>query len=102
MQRDMGNYEVISSVETEECSLRLLKLDRGKYVNLHHHDKTTQTYFVIEGVVEVTIGRNAKKLQPYEILRIPPQAVHGLRSTGPSLVLSISIPPLQMDDQHLL
>lgn len=102
MQGDMGSYEVVSSVETEECSLRLLKLDEGKYVNLHHHDKTTQTYFVIEGVAEVTIGRSTKKLRPYEILRIPPETVHGIRSAEPSLVLSISIPPLQMDDQHLL
>jgi quercetin dioxygenase-like cupin family protein len=97
----MGSYKVVGSVETEECSLRLLRLFEGETVGRHHHNNTTQTYFVLEGVVEVEVGDTTKMLRPYEIQRVAPGITHGLRSIGEALVLSISIPPLQMDDQHI-
>ena len=50
----MGAYEVVSDLETPECSLRLLKLARDKFVHLHHHHKTTQIYFVLEGIAQAS------------------------------------------------
>ena len=102
MLTDMGDYEVVSSVRTEECSLRLLNMGTGQYVNPHHHHKTTQTVFVIDGEVEVTVEGTSKILHQYDILRIKPGKIHSLQASGPARALSISIPPLEMDDQHLL
>lgn len=31
MHMQMGDYKVVSSVQTEECSLRLLKLERAEF-----------------------------------------------------------------------
>lgn len=96
----MGGYKVVSSVQTEECSLRLLRLGEGETVESHYHKLTTQIYLALEGVVEVRVGSTARPLRPYEMLRVPPGTPHGLRSPGPALILSLSIPPLQVEDQH--
>ncbi|MEK7848991.1 MAG: cupin domain-containing protein [Chloroflexota bacterium] len=100
MYTQMGDYKVVSSVQTEECSLRLLKLERGESVGRHHHQGTTQIYFVLEGEVETVMAGSTRRLRPYEMLRVPPGTPHGLHAPGMCLVLSISIPPLEMEDQH--
>jgi mannose-6-phosphate isomerase-like protein (cupin superfamily) len=97
----IGNYEVVSDQETPECSLRLLKLTKDKFVYLHHHHKTTQIYFVLEGTVGATVDDKSVVLKPRQVLRIPPDTLHGIRTEGEALVLSISIPPLQASDQHV-
>ncbi len=100
MHMQMGDYKVVSSVQTEECSLRLLKLERGESVAVHQHRETTQIYFMLEGEVDVVVGGVARRLRPYEMLRVPPGTGHGLRAPGMCLMLSISIPPLDIEDQH--
>ena len=97
----LGDYEVVSHMETPECSLRLLKLTKGKSVQLHHHHKTTQTYFVLEGIAQATVGGEKVILEPYQILRVPIDTLHSIRADGQALVLSISIPPLDPSDQHV-
>jgi mannose-6-phosphate isomerase-like protein (cupin superfamily) len=97
----IGDYEVVSYTETPECSLRLLKLTKDKFVLLHHHHKTSQIYFVLEGIVQATLDGKSVVLEPHQILRIPPDALHSIRTESEALVLSISIPPLEASDQHV-
>ncbi len=97
----MGDYEVLSDHVTPECSLRLLKLTRDKFVHLHHHHKTAQIYFVLEGTAQVTMDRETVELKPRQVLRVPIDALHSIRTEGQALVLSISIPPLEPSDQHV-
>jgi mannose-6-phosphate isomerase-like protein (cupin superfamily) len=101
MYMHVGDYEVISHQETPECSLRLLKLTKDKGVHLHHHHRTTQIYFVLEGTARATVAGKSAVLKPYQILRIPLDALHDIRTDGEALVLSISIPPLDASDQHM-
>jgi mannose-6-phosphate isomerase-like protein (cupin superfamily) len=97
----IGDYEVVSHVETLECSLRLLRLTGDKYVHTHHHHKTTQIYFVLNGSVQVSVGEKSVTLQQHQSLRIPVDVLHSIRTNKEALVLSISIPPLEAHDQHL-
>ena len=97
----MGAYEVVSDLETPECSLRLLKLAKDKFVHLHHHHKTTQIYFVLEGIAQATVDGETVVLEPRQTLRIPADTLHSIRSEDEALVLSISIPPLDVSDQHV-
>ena len=101
MYMHVGDYEVVFHQETPECSLRLLKLTKDKDVHLHHHHKTTQIYFVLEGTARATVAGKSAVLKPHQILRIPRDALHDIRTEGESLVLSISIPPLDASDQHM-
>ena len=97
----LGDYEVVSHFKTPECSLRLLKLTKDKFVHLHHHHQTTQTYFVPEGVAQATVGGKTVVLEPCQILRVPADSLHRIRTEGEALVLSISTPPLEVTDQRL-
>jgi len=101
MYMRIGDYEVISYTETPECSLRLLKLAKDKSVHLHHHHKTTQIYFVLEGTVSATVDDKSVVLKPNQILRVPLDALHSIQTDGEAVVLSISIPPLEASDQHV-
>ena len=100
-QIKLGNYEVLSHFETPECSVRLLRLSKDRLVRPHHHRKTTQIYFVLEGIVEAILEDKAVVLQPHQVLRVPNDTVHGIRADAEAIVLSISIPPLDLSDQHL-
>lgn len=96
----MGTYAVLSHVELPECSLRLLRLGGEKRVRLHYHEKCTQVYFVLRGTAEVTVGRDTRKLKPRESIRAPARIPHGIRSDDQAVILSISVPPLDLEDQH--
>ena len=99
---DMGNYQVLADMRMPECSLRILRLSRGKTVNLHVHRKTTQVYFVIEGDAVATVAGEDKKLGPMESLRVPIDTPHAISTESTAIVLSISIPPLRLDDQVMV
>ena len=99
---DMGDYHVLADMRMPECSLRILRLSRGKTVNLHVHRKTTQVYFVIEGDAVATVAGEDKKLGPMESLRVPIDTPHAISTESTAIVLSISIPPLRLDDQIMV
>jgi mannose-6-phosphate isomerase-like protein (cupin superfamily) len=101
IQGNLGDYDVLADIETPECSLRLLKLSKDRFVRPHHHHQTTQTYFVLEGIIEATLGDKTVVLKPHQILRVSKDTLHGIRAEAEALVLSISIPPLDSSDQHL-
>lgn len=97
---DMGDYQVVSDVRTPECSLRLLRLTPGKRVSPHFHRRTTQIYFLLEGSAVVQVGPSLREIGPNQTCRVPPGTAHAISSQVVALVLSISIPPLEADDQH--
>ncbi len=100
VQSAMGDYEVVSDTRTRECSLRLLRIDKGKPVMPHYHTSTSQIYVVLTGSVQVRLGEGVRPARPFESIHIPPLTVHGLESEAPALALSISVPPLDLNDQH--
>ena len=52
-------------------------------------------------LVEATVGDHTMRLRPYETVRIEKGIVHSVRALeGEALVMSLSIPPLERDDQH--
>ncbi len=99
---DMGDYQVLADMRMPECSLRILRLSPGKTVNPHVHHRTTQVYFVIEGDAMATIAGENKKLGPMESLRIPIGTPHALSTESTTVVLTVSIPPLRLDDQIMV
>jgi mannose-6-phosphate isomerase-like protein (cupin superfamily) len=96
----MGNYEVVSDTRTPETSLRLLRVWTGHEVQPHYHRRATQVYVVLTGSVRIRLGDGALDARPLEMVRVPPLTVHALSARESSLVLSITVPPLEPDDQH--
>ena len=97
----IGDYQLVQHLETPECSLRVLKLTKAHYVHSHHHHNTTQIYFVLEGMAKAKVAGGEIILQRHQMLRIPPDAIHSIRTDGEALVLSVSVPPLDASDQHV-
>jgi mannose-6-phosphate isomerase-like protein (cupin superfamily) len=98
--KHMGNYEVLSHVEMPECSIRIIGMKESEEVAPHHHEKCTQVCTVLEQEVEVRVADRTMRLRPYETVRIEKGTSHSMRAVRtPALVLSLSIPPLDRDDQ---
>lgn len=103
MQQKMGDYDVLSHVEMSECSLRIISIKADQLVAPHYHNESTQVYTVLERQVEARVGDRTFPLRPYETVRIEKGVVHSIRPLGESaLVLSLSIPPLNRADQHVV
>lgn len=100
---DMGSYEVLSHTALPECSVRIIRMRVEEHVAPHFHKLSTQVYTVLEGRVEVRAGDQEQHLRPYETVRIDKDEVHSLRTPdGEALVMSLAIPPLSLDDQHVV
>ncbi len=101
--KHMGEYEILSHVEMPECSIRIIGMKESERVALHHHEKCAQIYTVLEEEVEARVGDRPLRLRPYETVRIEKGVRHGVRAVdGPALLLSLSIPPLDREDQHVV
>ena len=100
--KPMGEYEILSHVEMPECSIRIIGMRATEQVASHYHEQCTQVYAVLEHEVEARVGDRILRLRPYETVRIEKGVVHSVRAVdGSALVLSLSVPPLDRDDQHV-
>lgn len=101
--KEMGQYEILSHVAMPECSIRIIGMREAEHVGLHYHENSTQIYTVLEHEVEARVGERTFRLRPYETVRIERGTVHSIRAIGgAALVLSLSIPPLEREDQHVV
>ena len=84
-----------------ETSLRILRIEAKQRIAPHYHRASAQSYFGVEGTVEVTVNGVPHRIGPGDAARVPMGAIHGLRPIGgPAIVVSVSIPPLRADDHH--
>lgn len=98
---DMGIYEILSHTAMPDCSIRIIRMLPQESVAAHFHEKSAQIYTVLEHLVEARVGDHTMRLRPYETVRIERGEVHSIRAVdGDALVMSLSIPPLERDDQH--
>jgi quercetin dioxygenase-like cupin family protein len=101
--RDIGHYEILSHVSMPECSIRIIRMLEAEHVAPHYHEKCSQIYTVLEHEVEARVGDHTLLLRPYETVRIEQNIVHSVRAvSGEALVMSLSVPPLERDDQHVV
>lgn len=101
MSNQMGQYEILSHTLLPECSIRIIRMMPEEHVNAHYHEKSSQIYTVLEHEVEARVGDHTMRLRPYETVRIDVGQVHSIRAIdAEALVMSLSIPPMDRDDQH--
>lgn len=103
MKQQMGAYEILSHVEMPECSIRIISMEPAEGVALHYHETFTQIYTVLRGEVDVRLGEQHLVLRPFETVRIAPGVRHSVHpANGAARVLSIAVPPMTRDDQHVV
>ena len=99
----MGDYQILSRVEMPECSIRIIGMREAEHVAPHYHNESAQIYAVLEREIEAQVGERTFRLRPYETIHIEKGVTHSMRPVaGRALILSVSIPPLDRDDHHVV
>ncbi len=82
----------LRSVNLENLMMTFVEYAAGSAVPMHHHPYE-QITVVLEGVLEVTVGREQRVLRPGEGVRIPPDREHSSRPLdGPAKALDAWTP----------
>jgi len=77
-----GNRTITIRVDRPELSVFEIEFDGTFVVDPHTHDDQTDSFYVLEGEVEFTVGDRTVRVGPGAVLVAPPGARHGFRSTG--------------------
>jgi len=65
-------------------SLAEARLPPGGSTAPHHHPKTEEIYYILEGEGRMKIGGETKDVSVGDAIAIPPGAVHTITNTGPA------------------
>ncbi len=60
------------------------RLPAGGSTEPHHHVRTEEIYYVLEGSGSMRIGDEAREVGPGDAIAIPPGATHQITNTGTS------------------
>jgi len=104
----LGNFEktglieywIANEVRAGYCAKYLFVFD-GQCCPMHRHAHKHETFFIIQGELEVTYGDSVRRLKPGETLPIVPGRFHGFRGVGPSLLLEVSQPCIVEDNEFM-
>jgi len=68
----------------EELQFSALEIafDESFFVDPHHHDDHVDSFFVLEGQVDFTVGDRVERAGPGMWMSAPPGATHGFRNGG--------------------
>src|SRR5262249_45689119 len=63
-------------------SLAEARLPPGKATTPHHHPKTEEIYYILEGTGEMTIAGETRAVGPGDAIAIPPGLRHTISNSG--------------------
>ncbi len=84
-------------------SLAEAALPAGGATTPHHHPRTEEIYYILEGVASMTIDGETQHVGPGDAIAIPAGAVHAIRNTGDTILkfLCCCAPGYEHDDTVL-
>lgn len=84
-------------------SLAEARLPPGKATTPHHHPRTEEIYYILEGTGEMTIGSETRTVGPGDAIAIPPGLRHTIFNPGPATLrfLCCCAPGYEHDDTVL-
>jgi mannose-6-phosphate isomerase-like protein (cupin superfamily) len=93
--------EVVYEITTQECGLPFgIAIADIVQSAPHYHKRTEETYLVVQGELEVSLGEESHILHIGQALHVPPGVVHSARSRGdePARLVVICIPEYSQGD----
>jgi quercetin dioxygenase-like cupin family protein len=86
-----GSSKGKKTAEVKDFSIVYLKLDPGKAVGTHAH-ATSEVFIPLTGRLEVGISGETTILEPFDVLSVPPNAMHSLVNVGnePAFVMAVN------------
>ena len=90
---ERSNRTLTIRSELPGISILEIEFDGTFSVDPHTHDDHVDSFYVLEGEVEFTVGDDIVRAGPGTVLSAPPGARHGFRSAGGTArVLNIHAP----------
>ncbi|MGD0238601.1 MAG: cupin domain-containing protein [Syntrophorhabdales bacterium] len=82
----------------------MARFARGLDVKAHLHKAHTETMYVIEGKIEMTIGGKTRDYRPGDVIFVPMNTVHAAKiaDSGDLIVLQILTPAMKEPDRVLV
>ena len=68
-------------------SLAEARVGPGLETQPHYHPLTEEIYYILQGVGEMTIGKEMQPVGPGDAIAIPPGAIHTIRNSGEQTLL---------------
>lgn len=80
MDRPWGRYTVLD--EGDGFKVKFIHVDPGGKLSLQSHEHRSEHWAVVKGVAKITIGGEAKTLNPNESIYVPLETKHRLENAG--------------------
>lgn len=79
------------------------RLPVGAGTTAHHHVRTEEIYYILEGRGRMQVGTESREVTVGDAIAIPPGALHQLTNTGPQVLkfLCCCAPGYEHDDTVL-
>ncbi len=90
-------YWVANELEAGYCGKLLFVFD-GQTCPMHHHRGKHETFFIVQGKVEMWFAGKTRVMRPGDCLSVPPGKPHRFTGQGPALLLEVSKPCLVKDN----
>ena len=78
--RPWGGYIIL--LDSEYCKVKKLILNPKKRFSLQFHTKRTETWTIIKGILEISIGENKKTYTYGETISVPVGTKHRIEYKG--------------------
>ena len=90
---ERDNRTITIRVDQPDLSILEIEFDETFAVDPHIHDDHADSFYVLEGEVEFTVGQDIVRAGPGTVLVAPVGARHGFRSAGGTArVLNVHAP----------
>jgi len=95
-----GHEEVL--IDTPEYSAKLLFVNKGYISSIHYHKYKDETFYVLEGTLEIRLEDRVVCMSKGDIYRLTPNTQHSFWATTPVCkILEISYCPVENDNYRL-
>lgn len=89
-------YWIANEAQAGYCGKYLFVFD-GQTCPMHRHRTKHETFFIVQGHVEMILGDTRREMGPGDVLPVPPWTYHRFTGIGPALLLELSM-PCEVDD----
>jgi mannose-6-phosphate isomerase-like protein (cupin superfamily) len=107
VKKGWGHEEIFASTETY-CG-KLLCFEQGKKFSMHFHKDKDETWYVLQGVFELTIidtetaTPSTRRLYPQDVWRNEPLLPHQLHCiAGPGIIIEVSSKDTVADNYRIM
>ena len=102
--RKPNSAEIVYEITTQNDGLPFgLAIADIQQSDWHFHKVTTETYTVVQGILEVSLDNESYVLHPGDVIKILPGVLHSARSLSetPARITVTTIPEFSKADYHL-